>query len=113
MLRMKIYFQNSYIQNINFLFCGFNTPPNMRVHNISERVFEYSTEKKNSLGSGYATAAPPPSHHNKAYIYICIHTPGILYKDNTVGKYKIYDTIFGHRGYKCSKSTQFLNFHNI
>lgn len=107
---MKIYFQNSYIQNINFLFCGFNTPPNMRVHNISERVFEYSTEKTKKklfrFGLRCCRRRPPT-------IIKHISTPGILYKDNTVGKYKIYDTIFGHRGYKCSKSTQFLNFHNI
>lgn len=102
---MKIYFQNSYIQNINFLFCGFNTPPNMRVHNISERVFEYSTKQtKKKKNFRFGLRRP---HQNKTY------TTGILYKDNAVGKYKIYDTIFGHRGYKCSKSTQFLNFHNI
>lgn len=77
----------------------------MRVHNISERVFEYSTEKKNNKKKFRFGLRRP--HQNKTY------TPGILYKDNAVGKYKIYGTIFGHRGYKCSKSTQFLNFHNI
>lgn len=70
-MKIYIYIQNSYIQNINFLFCGFNTPTNMWVHNISERVFEYSTKKhiymyvlyqhnkreKKSLGSVYTSSS--------------------------------------------------------